>query len=247
MVMLEKARECLNRGLEMGPRRARDAIHYLAHRAWVLEIALFSVSAGFFTLLWWHSGIAKTPVSQYIQTTWAILPVLAVTNALPMLGVDAFLGRYSLADKPSETLAALSALVNGDYGRINGHPRENPFQRRSVFYSALRRAKTNTFSFTEGKETLYTPRPYWDGVWFHGSSSYRETKEVDWRILYPTHELIFCATMMLRVVAAFRESGSFSIDVREISSGTQGSKWFLEEFTKHQHLLLRPLAWISQT
>ena len=139
---------------------------YVMHRAWILEIAFLSTAASFFALLWWSSGIADTPVSQYIQTTWAILPVLAVTNALPMLGVSAFLGRYSVSDKPSETLAALSALVQGDFNRIYGHPRGNPFQRRAVYRAVLRRAKTRAFLFEENGEPLYIPRPYWDGVWF---------------------------------------------------------------------------------
>ncbi len=219
---------------------------YVMHRAWLLEIAFLLCAASFFALLWWTSRIADTPVSQYIQTTWAILPVLAVTNALPMLGVSVFLGRYTISDKPSEALAGLSALVRGDFNRIYGHPRANPFRRRAVYRATLRRAKTGAFLFEENGEPLYTIRPYWDGIWFFGSSAYVKNQRAERSILYPTHELLFCAIVMLRIVAVLRASGSYSLGRRgRREQGSQGSYWFLEDFVKTQKLLTPPIRRIN--
>ena len=237
---VDAARKRLRKGL----RSASLMMRRSWHRAWLLEIVFFFFASSFFAILWWRSAMAATPVSQYIQATWAVLPVLAVTNALPMLGVGAFLSRYSVSDKPSETLAALSRLVEEDFERINGHPRANPFQRYYVYRNVLRRAKTASFSFWEGEETLFTPRPYWDGVWFHGSDSYLRTKEVDWDILYPVHELLFCAITLLRVVTAFRLSGAFSIDGGPFS-GSQGSTGFIKNFATIRHLIQDPLKVVN--
>lgn len=157
-----------------------------------------------------------------------------------MLGVGAFLARYSLPEKPSESLAEISNLVQDDYGRIYGHPRTNPFARTATYYNVLKRTKTKVFSFMEGTEPLYIARPYLDGVWFYGSNGYPTSKTVDRDLLFSVQELLYCAIIMLRIVAALRVSKAYSITVSGSSQGTQGSTWFLEDFTKRKQLFQLP-------
>src|SRR5208282_4714258 len=138
LILRNEVQEALNRAFSRNWKRVGESTFFVVHRAWILEIVFLLVATTFFALLWWHSGITSTPIGQYIQSIWAILPVLAVTNALPMLGVGAFLARYSVPDKPSESLAAISSLVQEDYDRIYGHPRTNPFSRTAAYYNVLK-------------------------------------------------------------------------------------------------------------
>lgn len=68
-----RVQEVLSRVFSMNWNRACESTLFVVHRAWILEIVLVSAATTFFALLWWHSGIISTPISQYIQSIWAIL------------------------------------------------------------------------------------------------------------------------------------------------------------------------------
>lgn len=220
-------------------RRVTDKIHiastFLIQRAWIIESVVSILAVSGFSILWLYSGLSDIPIAHYIQSMWSILPVLALTNALPMLGVGAFMARYSASEKPSEIIANLSALVKEDYSRLNAHPRESSFQRLTTYRKLVEKTKVDNFLFYSEKESYYTPRPYWDGVWFFGDDDYPSKGFFDKRFLYAAHELIFCSIVMLQSVDELRRSNSYTISLGRRTGGTQGSIWFLEDFIRMRH------------
>jgi hypothetical protein len=215
-------------------RRAYNALEFIKVRAWVLEILFYLVAVPAFSHLWLHSSIAQISVRDYVQYIWAIVPVLAITNALPVVAVTTFLSRYTIADRPSETIATLWNLIQGNYNRVVGHPRTSVFQRIDAYRRAVMAARTSTFQFSENGNRFYTVRPYWDGIWFYGSENYRS--QTDRLVFYSAHELIFCGMQLLQVVAVFRRSRLTTISKTGATGATQGSRWFLEKFAQYDHL-----------
>jgi len=187
-----KMRDKLRRLCLRSIRHAATSLNALGTRVWLIEL-LIAVPIALFAHRLWVLGLNPTGSDvEQISFIWSTLPVLAISNALPMLGATAVLARYAVFEKPAETLKQISEVVAEDANRFyetKGYPLSSVNSVRKAMSEA---PATLTF-FSEG-ERLFTPRPNWDGVWFFPWSSSRTPTE------RAVHEVTYCAIEVVRLV-----------------------------------------------
>jgi hypothetical protein len=203
-------------------RRAEISLKALGTRVWLIEL-LLAVPIALFAHRLWVLGLNPTGIGvEQISFIWSTLPVLAISNALPMLGATAVLARYAVSEKPAETLKQIFEVVAADANRFH-ETKGNPLSSVNSVQKAMSEAPATLTFFSEG-EQLFTPRPNWDGVWcFPWSSSRTPTERA-------VHEVTYCAIEVMRLVHDVQRYKVALVGGR--NGGTNGSLWFLEQLKK---------------
>jgi hypothetical protein len=187
-------------------------------RVWFIELLIAAPVALFAYKLWVLGLNPKNSDVEQISFIWSTLPVLAISNALPMLGATAVLARYAVSEKPAETLKQISDVVAVDANRFR-ETKGYPLSSTNSVLKAMRGAPATLAFFSEG-EALFTLRPNWDGVWcFPWSSSPTPTQRA-------VHEITFCAIKVIRLVHDVQRNKVALVGGRY--GGTNGSRHFLK-------------------
>ncbi|MDP9057021.1 MAG: hypothetical protein M3N34_06815 [Pseudomonadota bacterium] len=184
---------------------------------------LIAVPVALFAHHLWVVGVnSKSSNAELISFIWSTLPVLAISNALPMLGATAVLARYAVSEKPAETLKQILEVVAADANRY--------YETKGYLLSSVNSVKKamseapETLSFFSEGEQLFTPRPKWDGVWFFPWTSSRTPTE------RAVHEVTYCAIEVVRLVHDVRRHKVALVG--GTYGGTNGSLWFLKSLKK---------------
>ena len=217
-----KVRDKLRRLRLRSIRHAAISFNALGTRVWLIEL-LIAVPIAMFAHHLWVLGLnPKSSAVEQISFVWSTLPVLAITNALPMLGATAVLARYAVSEKPAETLKQISDVVAGDANRFH-ETKGYPLSSVNSVRKAMSEAPATLTFFNKG-EQLFTPRPDWDGVWFFPWSPSRTPTE------RAVHEITYCAIEVVRLVHDIQRYNVALVGGRH--GGTNGSRWFLEQLKK---------------
>jgi len=186
-------------------RISMGAIRVGLQRIWIFEAISSSLLLVAFFCLWNHLQTNPTILKELSGFPSALISILAITNAISLLGANTYLARYSAFDKINEIFSSISRITTDNYERLNGHPRDNKFARRK-FYSWLgNRSSISEVNLSSSNEPYFTPRPYWDGVWFFGSDTYNRTRQCDLGTFLSFHELLISAVFVLRFVLTLRD------------------------------------------
>jgi hypothetical protein len=218
-----------------GKRALFHAVQALLHRIWIFESVSSAVLIGVFFVLWTRIQAGSAPISELATRSAAIIPVLAITNAISLLGANTYLARYSAFDKINDLFSVASRLVGDNLVRWQAHPRDSKFARQSYYIWLGKRASIKSIQLSEPGEVFFTPRPYWDGVWFYGSNTYNAKRTSNIGIFLRFHELVICSIFLLRFVLRLRNE-------KATTQLTQGSIWFLKELKKYESLLRGPFG-----
>jgi hypothetical protein len=197
-----------------------------------------------FFILWNRIQAGHVTTTQLAAYSASLIPVLAITNAISLLGANTYLARYSAFDKINELFAQTSALVSSNLDRWQAHPRDSKFARRSFYRWLGGRAAIDSVTLVSPGEILFTTRPYWDGVWFYGSDSYNSKHNRNIRTFLSFHELLLCSIFLLRIVLRLRREHVARVPV---VGGSLGAKSFLEELKKSEGVLEAPLSNLDYT
>jgi len=217
-----KVREKLRHLLLREMRRTEISLNALGTRVWFIELLIAAPIALFAHSLWVLGLNPKGGSVEQISFIWSTLPVLAISNALPMLGATAVLARYAVSEKPAETLKQISEVVAADANRFH-ETKGSPLSSVNSVRRAMSGAPATLAFFSEG-EPLFTPRPNWDGVWcFPWSSSRTPTERA-------VHEVTYCAIKVIRLVHDVQRYKVALVGGRY--GGTNGSRHFLEQLKK---------------
>ena len=120
--------------------------------------------------------------------------------------------------------------------RYNAHPREEPLRRATRIRSLVSASRVPVLLLRneQGQEDYYVYRPRWDGVWYqiaHSpfSSHQPSTARTSVRFM---HEATLCAIQILRLTRDMRKNRCSLLTEQ---SGTNGSRWFLEDLRAVQN------------
>lgn len=199
-------------------RWASDACNAVRRRAWLVELLIMVPVASAAHYLWMMGASASESIDSLSAFIWSTLPVLAISNALPMLGATAVLGRYSISDKPAETLKQISDVIESESDRFR-QKKGTPLASHMSFKKAMRDTPLTLTFFSEG-EAQFVPRPNWDGVWFFPWTSCPALTRL-------THEMTYCAIRVIQQVHKVHNRKVALVGGRFRASN--GSRWFLDE------------------
>lgn len=200
---------------------------------WFLSIGLF-ISLVILLYNYYPRPMKIEGMSQDIAL---ITQILSIVIGIGLIGITIYLSSYGLSDRLSAQLKDIEAIAEPFFESFfGGGRRENKVQNskfRKYLFSSVK-IRRLIFRDSEKKEypNYFVYRPYWDGVWYQVSDSpfkksVREKGNLN--CIGILHELVICAHAVLGVVYELRKSGSCLLYK---NTGTQGSKWFLEEFEK---------------
>jgi hypothetical protein len=228
-------------------RRATRALlrlsNYLLYHIWIFELVSTVLLLVLIFQLWNLRLANYFTEKELLSYTAALIPVLALTNAISLLGANTYLARYASFDKINELFSDASRIITDNYERLDSHPRDSKFA-RAEFYSWLgKQSAVKSVKFTNANEKLFTRRPYWDGVWFYGSATYNKKHRDTLGTFLGFHELLICSIFVLKNVLGMRDQNVALINKH--GSGTQGSVWFLENLKTFDNFLRSPLTTAS--
>src|SRR5882724_448608 len=212
------------------------------HRIWLVELALSFLLAGTFFFGWHYIQSISAAIREPPGFPSALVSVLAITNAISLLGANTYLARYSAFDKINEIFSAVSKITLDNQERFDGHPRKSKFARHDFYSWLFSRIVIESVDLSNTIRR-YTWRPYWDGIWFFGSGDYNRPYVGDLRVFLTFHELLLTAIVVLRHVIRLRDTKAFVI---ESGSGSQGSRSFLATLRKYERILRAPLGSLSR-
>lgn len=200
---------------------------------WLLSIGLF-ISLVILLYYYYPRPIKIEGMSQDIAL---ITQILSIVIGIGLIGVTIYLSSYGSPDRLSAQLKDIEALAEPFFERFfAGGQRKNKVRnskfRKYLFHSV--KIKRLIFKDSAKKEypNYFVLRPYWNGVWYQVSDSpFKKSVEEKGNLncIAILHELVICARAVLGVVYELRKSGTSLLSK---NTGTQGSKWFLEEFKK---------------
>lgn len=202
------------------------------HRAWIFELVSSAFLLTLFFYLWRHLETIPAILPALSSYPSSLIPILAITNAISLLGANTYLARYNAFDKINEIFSTASRLLNDSYDRMQGHPRDNKFARREFYLWLLNRTFVEQVELTNQENDRFTLRPYWDGVWFFGSEPYNKIRNCDLRTFLSFHELLLCSIFVLKIVSKLR-AGNLAL-VGNGTSGSQGSIWFVDRLKSYE-------------
>lgn len=194
----------------------------LKARGWLIELLIALPIALLAYRLWVLGQFPAGGTNELIGYVWSTLPVLAISNAMPMLGATAVLARYSVSEKPAETMKQIAEALEADADRYQSE-RGTLLAQPRAFRRAMRGAPPVLTFFVDGQQ-IFTPRPNWDGVWFFPTAEPRTARE------QAAHELTYCAIRVVQLVHKVRRRKTALVGGR--LGGTNGSNWFLERLEK---------------
>jgi len=183
----------------------------------------------------WRMLPSSTPVADLESSIQLLAQVLALVVGVLLLGTTISLSSYDDAASLNTIQTELGTSMEPIFSKF--FDSEHKIDRRSFRSWMLRKPGIQTLRFLDpaGKEDdrWIISRPRWDGFWFNiFESPFASTvKSTEQSLqIQRIHEAALCAFNVLLIVSQFRESGSALI---KPNSGTNGSRWFIEDFNKY--------------
>jgi hypothetical protein len=110
--------------MRVATRRLLRYVYSRVIKFWIFQLASSCVFIVLFAEVWRWSGMQAVSIRDAVTYSWALLPVLAITSAIPLLGATSTLSRYTTFDKLSELFAQVSTVCEKHAGRLREHPRD---------------------------------------------------------------------------------------------------------------------------